>query len=170
MTKLRAPLTFDLALERVAGVVGWSRVAEILGVAYRTVRDWTDPDTTPDVGCSVTLAKAVQLDVDYRAAGGEGAPMLQCFALLVETSLADACVSAVERARAAAKAAKENGEALQAQILASLPGACPGTIQIARRETEEAISAQVEVLTTLTLEKPASTLRGPEVPPSVPSG
>ena len=158
MTKERPPVSFELGLTRVAGLIGWDRTATILCMSERTARDRSDPDTQPCVGDSVNLDEAVALDAAYRAAGGDGAPMLQCFALKVETALAGATADAAALARRAAQVAEETGQAVKAIVLASVPGASPVQRQIAAREAEEAISALTATL---------SDLRGPEVPPPV---
>ena len=141
MTKRRAPLTFSLALTRIAGLLGWDEVAAIAGVAPRTARNWTDPDTDPSPSTALTLGTAVALDTAWRAAGGDGSPLLCAFALKVETALGDGCGDQVRLAKSAARAAHEGGEAIQALVLASIPGAGFGAREHARRETEEAIAA-----------------------------
>lgn len=165
MTKTRPPLSFELALTRVAGLIGWTAVAEILVVEERTARNWSDPDTRPTAGQSIGLDQGVALDVAYRAAGGDGAPMQQCFALQVETGLADACPGSVGLSRSIARAAREFGEAFHALVFAAAPGASDGSHELARRETEEAIDAL-----TCTLPNLRGSRRGPEVPPPEPNG
>lgn len=145
MTKTRAPLTFERALIRIADVLGWERIAEITKKDVRTVRNWSDPDTT----ASVTLDVAELLDVAYQAAGGEGAPFLQCYALRLEKAVAVASCDAELRMTRAAEAVKESGEAGAALVMAARPGATPADRAIARRETEEAIRALTNTLSTL---------------------
>ena len=60
MTKVRSPLTFELALTKVAAVIGWPRVAEVCGQAERTVRNWSDVDTS----ARVNMDAALRLDVE----------------------------------------------------------------------------------------------------------
>lgn len=40
MTKLRGPITYDAALARIAGVIGWPAMATATARAERTVRNW----------------------------------------------------------------------------------------------------------------------------------
>jgi hypothetical protein len=80
MTKTRAPLTFELALTKVAGHIGWEKAAEIVGQAERTVRNWSEPDTT----ASITLDAALKLDEEFHKAGGHGSPFFQCYATRLE--------------------------------------------------------------------------------------
>lgn len=142
MTKVRPPLTFELALAKVAGLLGWSRVAEIAGRTERQVRNWSDPDATG----ALTLDHALALDVAFRQAGGEGAPLFQCYATRLEVETNAACADAHAQAARVATAAKEAGEAISAQILACRPGASPASRELARRETEEAIGALTNTL------------------------
>jgi hypothetical protein len=145
MTKQRAPLTFERALIRIADLLGWEKIAEIAGKDVRTVRNWSDPDTA----AGVTLDVAELLDVAYQAEGGEGAPFLQCYALRLEKAVTVASADAELRAARAAAAAKESGEAVAALVMAARPGATSADRAIARRETEEAISALTNTLSTL---------------------
>lgn len=145
MTKRRAPLTFELALTKIAGVIGWAKVAEIVGQAERTVRNWSDPDTS----AGITLDAALKLDVAYAAAGGDGAPMHQCFTTRLKADTADACATVEALSRCAATAAKESGEANAALFAVTRPGATDADFAIAERELEESISASTNTLATL---------------------
>jgi len=137
MTKRRLPLTFENALTKVAGHIGWPAVAEITGQAERTVRNWSDPDTTQ----SITLEAALKLDIAFHAAGGEGAPFLTCYATRRELE----CLAAVPGREALltsiATTSKETGEAVHASLLAAHPAAERSDFSIAKREIEESIEA-----------------------------
>ena len=137
MTKLRPALSFELALAKIAGLIGWDKASDIVGQRERTVRNWSDPDTQ----AGVRLDAALKLDIAYRAAGGEGAPMFQCYALRLEADCAEAMACKDALAASAGEAAREAGEATAALIAASRPGATEADRQIAIRETEEAIGA-----------------------------
>lgn len=146
MTKLRPPISLELALTRVAGVIGWDRVAAACGAGESAVRKWTNPDTRPTVGGSVTLDQARILDREYHAAGGAGSPLLQCQALLLEAETLAATPNAAEVARAASNAAKESGEALAAAFTSAQPDAVEADFIVAERELEEAIAANTVLL------------------------
>lgn len=146
MTKLRPPITHELALTRVAGVIGWDRVAEICQHGQSAVRKWTDPDMRPSVEDKVTLVQARNLDREYRAAGGAGSPMLQCQALLLEAETLAASPNAAEVAKAAQKAAKESGEALAAAFASAMPDADDADFAAAEKELEESIAAKTVLL------------------------
>jgi len=162
MTKRRAPLTFERALSRVAGTIGWSTAADIVGKAENTVRNWSDPDTS----AGVTLEAALKLDLAYRQAGGEGAPLLQCYALRLEADYDAACPDARALTVASARCAKEGGEAVEATALASLPGASDAELARAELELEEAIAAQTHALATVRAKRKSA----PEVAPPAPNG
>lgn len=145
MTKRRLPVTFENALTRLAGTIGWAEVARICGAAERTVRNWSDPDTS----AAITLDAALALDLAWRGEGGEGAPMFQCYRLRLEADAVDCFAAGDQLALAAARTAKESGEAIESAIIASRPGATEADRHAAEKELEEAISAATTTLATL---------------------
>lgn len=142
MTKIRTPLTFENALTTVAAALGWKKTARIVGRSENTVRNWSDNDTTT----GITLEAALQLDVEYHKAGGEGAPFFNCYATLVESARLDACPEIQALIAGAAKVAKETGEAIEATLNAATTSSGLSDIAIAERELEEAINAQTNAL------------------------
>ena len=156
MTKVRAPLSFELALTKVAGRIGWERVTEIVGKSRETVRLWSDPDA----GAGITLDKALKLDLAFRQDGGDGAPFLTCYALRLDADAVALHADSRELSLLTARAAKESGEAIEAAIAAALPGASPQERARAELELEEAAEAVTNIL---------SRLRAPEVAPPAPS-
>ena len=158
MTKRRHPLTFENVLAKVAGHLGWDETAKICGQAPRTVRNWSEPDTT----ASITLEAALRLDVAYHAAGGEGTPFLLCYATRVD---AESFVSVPGREAliaSAARSARENGEAVHATLTAAHPKAVLGDFAIAEREIEESINALHVQLAALRARRKAA-IEGDEV-------
>lgn len=135
MTKLRPPLSFEQALTVVAGHLGWSEAAELIGKKERTVRDYGDPD----VATSITIDDAYTLDRAYQAAGGEGAPFHQCYTFRLGAEAAVPGLDPAALSRLAASAAIEGGQAIAALIAASRPDASPADIVIAKREVEQAM-------------------------------
>ncbi|MCB2048549.1 MAG: hypothetical protein KDE32_10020 [Novosphingobium sp.] len=146
MTKLRPPFSAEQAVTRIAGVIGWDRVAEICGQGESAVRKWTNPDTSPSAGERITFDQMRALDTEYAALGGEGAPLLQCQAILLEVEALQVSTGAREVASAAAKAAKESGEALAAAFIAAQPGATHADLLVTERELEEDIEASTQLL------------------------
>lgn len=137
VTKQRPALSFELALAKIAGVIGWDVAGEIVGQSERTIRNWSDPDTQS----GVRMDAALKLDLAFRAAGGEGAPLFQCYALRLDAEVAEFEACKDKLAAAASEAARESGQATAALIAASRPGATETDRQVAIRETEEAIEA-----------------------------
>lgn len=142
MTKLRSALSYELALTKIAGTVGWARCGQVLGQSERTVRNWSDPDAAS----GIRMDAAEVLDLEYQAAGGKGAPLLECFALRQKSAAARIFGSAEAIATAVARAAKEGGEGIAAAIAAARPDATDADYAIAERELEEGIAAKTEAL------------------------
>lgn len=152
MTKRRAALTFENALTKVAGQIGWPQVARICGVAERTVRDWSDPDTS----AAINLDAALKLDVAFHLGGGEGAPFLVCYATRVEAESLAASPGREALLACIAKVALESGEAVAATLSAALPNASHTHFAIAERELEESIATQTHALAALRLRRTAA--------------
>ncbi|MGE5563144.1 MAG: hypothetical protein ACM3ZV_07510 [Bacillota bacterium] len=137
MTKQRSPLTFENAITTVASLIGWPEVGRICKRSERTVRNWSDPDTS----AMITLDQALALDTAYITAGGDGPPFHLCYTGRLDAETLAACATQEALLSAAAKTSKETGEAVSAAIAASRPNASIGDIAIAEREHEEAIVA-----------------------------
>ena len=137
MSKLRPPLSFEQAMHRIAGVVTWDGMASALGLTESAVRKKGDPDCPG----SLSYEEAHRLDLAYHVAGGDGFPLHEAYALRLQISISESMASAADLVRAAGKAAKESGEAIEAILAASEPGASAFTREAARREGEEAIQA-----------------------------
>jgi hypothetical protein len=152
MTKRRLPLTFENALTKVAGVIGWPEVARICGQVERTCRNWSEPDTT----AAISLDAARKLDVAFLAAGGEGAPFLICYATRIEADSLAATPGREQLLDSIGKAARESGEAVCATLSAALPNASPAHFAIAERELEESICALTHSLAALRIRSKAA--------------
>lgn len=143
MTKVRQPLTFESALTTIAGRIGWPDVARICGHAERTVRNWSDPDTT----AKMTLEAAFELDLAFRQAGGQDAPFLLCYATRLQAEVVEMSADREKLVAAAAQVAKEAGDALAASLAAARPTATQADFILAEREIEESIVAKTNMLT-----------------------
>lgn len=150
MTKVRAPLTFDNALARIAGLIGWAEMARVVGQAEKTVRNWGDPDT----GQQPTINAAVKLDIAYQAAGGAGAPMHETYSLLLEQSRAEVFADQIELGLRTCDVIREVSEAEEALVRASLPGATEQDRVNALRQVEEGIGSLTSTLPLLQGESP----------------
>jgi hypothetical protein len=137
MTKRRAPFTFENALTRVASEIGWTEAARIVGQAERTIRRWSEPDTT----AQISLEASLKLDVAFHAAGGEGFPFFRCYAMRLDAESLAAVPGREQLLAGAARSAKESGEAVAAILGAAHPNALPADFAIAEREIEETMAA-----------------------------
>lgn len=142
MTKPVPPLSFELALSKIAGRIGWPQIAAICKRSTRAVRNWGDKDATE----CIRIDQALALDIAYRQAGGDGAPILETYIILLEQEAVKASFCTDALARAASVAAVEGGQATAALIQASRPGATRADREIARRETQEAIEGFTSAL------------------------
>ncbi|QSR16037.1 hypothetical protein [Novosphingobium sp. KA1] len=153
MTKGRAPLTIDAALARIAGEIpgGWSAMAALLcnpngkPRSESMVRAWGDPLRRE----KIPLHDAIKLDLAYRSAGGDGAPLFETYGYLLDEAGMFRFSNEVALGRLAVDAIREGGEAHAALVLASQPGVDPRQKRAAIQEVEEAIQALHSALTLL---------------------
>lgn len=134
MTLVKPPGSLEQALDRIAGVIPWPKMAEIAGRAESTVRDWANPTTDT----SVPLALALRLDLAWQRAGQLGAPILHAYLALADQAREAEFGCQVELTRGVAVFARENGQAEEAALLATLPGADDADFVKAEREISEA--------------------------------
>lgn len=141
MTKVRTPLSFERGLVRIADLLGWGRMGELIGKASRTVQDYSDED----VPTGISLADAYTLEEAYRLAGGEGAPIADCWRQRLDQA-ERGVAGRDELLRSTLTMLKETGEANVAVVAATQPGASPADRAIARRELQESIDAAMTTL------------------------
>lgn len=155
MTKLRPPLSFEQAVTRIAGLLGWETCAGLVGRSTRAIRAWSDPDAE----ASPSIEQALILDTAYRHAGGEGSPIFEVYAAKLDL---DAQSTSGSRClpQLTASAARENGEALAALTLASQPCAPLAVRAAAKREVEQGIQALGQALLALNVPTEANTGAG----------
>jgi len=134
VTKVRAPLSFSLAITTVIGVVGWTDAGRITRRANRTLRHWSESDRkgTP------TLDQAIALDRAYIAAGGDYAPILESYARQLNVTLASTMACHAALGEDIAAVSRETADAIGASIQIIQPGASPTAVHRAIAETEEA--------------------------------
>lgn len=137
MTKCRPPLTFELALTRIAGLIFWDGCAQLLGISESAVRKLSDPD----IERQISMRNARRLDAAYQRAGGAGAPMLECYALQLEMEGEAGSASLGELIATASDAARETGEAIAASMTAIERRGDTRSRDRALREIEEGIAA-----------------------------
>ncbi|MGW8202614.1 hypothetical protein ACWGM0_08700 [Sphingomonas bisphenolicum] len=134
MTKVRAPLSFSLAITTVVGVVGWAKAGRITGRANRTLRHWSESDRrgTP------TLDQAIALDRAFIESGGDYAPILESYARQLNVTLAASMACHAALGEDIAAVSRETADAIGASIKIIQPGASPNAVHRAIAETEEA--------------------------------
>lgn len=136
MTLERLPITFENALGDIARRLGWDGCAELLGKSETHLRKMGTPDTDREL----SIRDAVRLDAAYRRAGGEGAPLLECYALKLDMQIAAGGICPEAMLAGAQGAAKESGEAIAAVLeLVNSPDDRKAQ-RAALKEVEEAIS------------------------------
>ena len=148
MTKLRAPLSIEQALQRIAGQLA-SGVEGMAAVSARqpaTIRSWMDPDRPEQV----SLDAAIALDLAYQAEGGTGAPLFEAYAARLQLAEATRFADRHCLLHHAHGVAKEGGEAIAAIIAAARPGASEADRRAAHRETAEAYEKIRDILPLLT--------------------
>ncbi|PZQ56246.1 MAG: hypothetical protein DI555_06430 [Novosphingobium pentaromativorans] len=144
MTKRRAPLTIDAALARIAGQLegGWNAMAESLGgKSPSIVRAWGDPDRREQI----PLCDAIALDVAYREAGGDGAPLFETFAYQLDEAGMFRFADEIALGRLAALVIRECGEASSHLVLSAQPGADVADHRLTLGHVDEAIDAYQRV-------------------------
>ena len=156
MTKRRPPLSFSVALERIAGQLpgGSEEMAAVANRAPRTVRGWIDPET--DESCPVSIA--LELDLAYQSAGGEGAPMFEAYAAQIEVAAARRFGSQRRLLDQTADVVREGGEAHAALIAACQPDAGPEQQRAAHKEACEALESLKKAIA---MTQPVPTGQGP---------
>lgn len=147
MTKLRAPLSIDAALARIAGQLpgGYEEAADLTDCRARTVRKWGDPDAPEEI----SLRRAITLDLAYVAAGGEGYPLHQAYTHQLEVAEAEHFADRFDLLRRTAALIKEGGEAQAALARLCLPDATEADRRVALRELAEAFELTRQLLSLL---------------------
>jgi hypothetical protein len=137
MTKVRLPLTPYRALARIAELLGWDGCASVLGNSEWTVRKWSDPDAEREI----SFQDAMRLDAAFMRAGGEGAPLYECYAARIDLLARDDGSDSSKLLAAASRAAKELAEAVSASIDAAAQGGNKALCRRAITEAEEGMEA-----------------------------
>jgi hypothetical protein len=147
MTKLRAPLSIDSALARIAGALphGWREMARVVERHESTVRAWGDADR-PD---QIPLPAAIALDIAFQRAGGEGRPLFETYALQCEVAREAAFADEMEVARRACILVRESAQATEALIRASQAAPEAGARLEAIRELEDVVREATATITVL---------------------
>lgn len=156
MTKVRAPLSIDEALARIAGQVGgWGAMAKAVGYEERTVRKWGDEDAEGEINVKAMIV----LDRLHQQHGGTGFPLYDAYGRLLGASLQANFSDKFELLRRLIGVAKETGDAEAALIRYALPDSSEAERTSALREVVEALDALQAVVPLL--QPPVPHERGP---------
>lgn len=153
MTSRRAPISIDAALARIAGQLprAWAEMADVTSRSESLVRAWGDPNRRE----KIPLDCAIALDLAYRAAGGEGAPLFEAYGNLLDEAGMFRFANEITLGRLAAQSIVESAQAHAALVSVAQPGATDRGRAEARREVEEAIAVLHRALPMLTGTRPA---------------
>ena len=153
MTKVRPPLTIDAALARIAGQLpdGWREMAATVDRHESTVRAWGDHDK-PD---HIPFPAAIALDIAFVRAGGEGRPLFEVYALLVDVAREQAFASEIELMKRACVLIREGAQAQEAMVLAAIPAAPAHARLDAVRELQDVIREATSAIAHLTADQAA---------------
>lgn len=144
MTKLRAPLSIEQALQRIAVQLPGG-VETMAAVAHRqpgTVRAWMDPDRPEHI----PFPAAIELDLAFQEHGGEGSPLFEAYGAALELASAARFSNQHHLLDRAHAVIKEGGEAFAAIINAARPGATESDKREAYREAAEAFEHFRDIL------------------------
>lgn len=121
MTKLRAPISIDTALARIAGQVdgGWDAMADHVDYQVRTVRAWGDIDRAEQI----SLPAAIALDILFQRHGGVGAPLFEAHGDMVRIAAGEVFGDKQELRRDTIDFMRETNEANLALLEAAEPDA-----------------------------------------------
>lgn len=136
MTKVRAPLTVDAALSRIAGQLegGWEEMGRAVDKSASYLRACGDPERRE----KLSIDDAIVLDLAYEASGGEGYPLYMTYEAKLELAQAERFACRFALLRRTAALIKEGGEAHSALARACLPDATEADFRAAQRELAEA--------------------------------
>lgn len=144
MTKVRAPLSMEQALQRIAGQCsgGIEQMAQAVQRQASTVRAWMDPDRDEQA----SVEAGVELDLLFQAEGGEGCPIFEAYGAKLDLAAAQKFLMANRLQDYAVDVIREGGEAHAAIVAAARPGASPTERKIAHKEACEAFEKLRDVI------------------------
>lgn len=137
MTKVRTPLTIAHAVTKIAGLIGHDAAGEVCRCKARLIYAWSDPECRK----RPTLEQSIALDVAYRVAGGEGAPIHEAYAELVGLHVRQITADCRALRAEIGDAARETGEAIGCSLDVVDGNASPIVIHRALSQAEEARAA-----------------------------
>ncbi len=145
MTKVRDAITIENTLYRVLGEITIERAAEVTRHSTSHLRALTDPAKRE----RLTIDDAIALDLEYRAQGNVGFPLLDTYMRMVEAAACDRFAEEHCLGRLTFDYVREAGEASAALVAAMLPGATVQVLEAALRELEHADSVAAPTIANL---------------------
>lgn len=144
MTKVRAPLSIEQALQRIAGQLprGIDQMAEVAQRQPGTIRNWMDPERPEQISIEAGIA----LDLEYQAEGGSGAPLFEAYAAKLDLAVSSRFADRHRLLDYAHGVVKEGGEAHAALIAFARPGATEHDRRHALKEAAEAYEKLRDIL------------------------
>ncbi|MFA6125056.1 MAG: hypothetical protein WCS75_01420 [Sphingomonas sp.] len=137
MTKRRTPLTFSSAIAKIGAYLGYDVAGAACGRSDRSVYAWADPKEE----CLPTLGQALALERAYRAAGGEGSPILEAFGHQLDLAVLEQSSERTALAGDYARLARECGEAIATGIAVAQFGSGDREVHAALTEAEHVHTA-----------------------------
>lgn len=137
MTKLREPVTIENKLSEVLGILKIGRAAEATGRQVSYLHSMTDP-LKPG---QLTVKDVVALDLEWRAAGHAGYPLVDTILRMIEAAAAERFAEEHAYGQLAHSWLKESCEATPLVVEAMHPGATVQIMESALRELEHADGA-----------------------------
>ena len=145
MTKTRDAVSIENTLYRVLGEITIERAAEVTGKSLSYLRSLTDPAKRE----RLTIEDSRILDLEYRAQGNVGYPLLDTQIRMIEAAENDKFAEEHAFCQLACDYVKESGEASAALVAAMLPGASIQCLESALRELEHADIAAAPTIANL---------------------
>lgn len=138
MTKHRPPLSFQQALNRVAGQLpgGIDEIGVICDRRKTRVYEWSNPDTDD----CIPIGFALKLDTSYQDAGGVGAPFYEAYTSQLELLEVDRFALPTLLGRLLVDVIKECGDASVSLAKISQPGANDADLRASVTEFDQAIA------------------------------
>lgn len=160
MTKTRDPVSIENTLREVIGLLKIGRAAEATGRQPAYLHAMTDPAKPGEL----TVKDVVALDLEWRASGREGYPLLATIERMIRTGAEDRFAEEHAFGSLTFEFVKESGEASAALVAAMAPGAPVQVLETALREAEHADNAVAPVIANLK-RRIGRARDGPRAPP-----
>lgn len=153
MTKTRAPLSIEQALQRITGNLphGVKQAAEITGRSPSMVRAWGDPERRE----KIPMDDAILLDIAHVEHGGQGTPLRDCYVHQLELAAVSSFAERFVLLDKTIDLLRESSEAHEALLQACRPGAGPNEQRRALKELADVVEKAQPMIASLDPDNPA---------------